>query len=493
MGYPKRYEGTRWKILYGAYDGIEKFAVNELQADVQRFLPYVIAVEKADPSALADGDHLILIGTPEGNPCVAQAVEKGLVPPPPGPEGYSIACLDSPWSDGRRVVTIAGSDPSGVLYGVQEFDAQVIRTRVSAGDPPDLRAAFDRMPNFGISERPAIDNRGIWTWGYVIYDYRRFIDNMARCKMNQLTVWNDCPPLNSREVIDHAHSRGVKVVMGFHWGWGIHDFDPSNEEQRASIKADVVRNYVENYRDLGIDGIYFQTFTEHTNLEMGGKSTAALACDWVNYVAHDLYELDPDLRIEFGLHATSIVENYTDLAALDPRIVITWEDAGVIPHSYNPLPDYSDNPARSDSLGSIDATIEYSRKLATFRPGTEFAMVPKGFTTLWWMTEFEHHGPFILGERDPEWIRMRLRARQAERWDYVNNLWMENYPLAARFFREVLDCHPPKFTATVLIEDGMFEERIQLSAALMAEMLWNPRRDEREMLRRALSGHYSSC
>jgi hypothetical protein len=37
----------------------------------------------------------------------------------------------------------------------------------------------------------------------------------------------------------------------------------------------------------------------------------------------------PDLDIQFGLHATSILDNYTCLEELDSRITITWEDAGV--------------------------------------------------------------------------------------------------------------------------------------------------------------------
>ena len=46
------------------------------------------------------------------------------------------------------------------------------------------------------SAAPALENRGLWTWGYVIYDYRRYLDNMARLKLNMLVVWNDCAPRN---------------------------------------------------------------------------------------------------------------------------------------------------------------------------------------------------------------------------------------------------------------------------------------------------------
>ena len=52
---------------------------------------------------------------------------------------------------------------------------------------------------------------------------------------------------------------------------------------------------------------------------MGGQRVAALACKWVNRISADLYAIKPDLHIQFGLHATSIVDDYTDLAALDPR------------------------------------------------------------------------------------------------------------------------------------------------------------------------------
>ena len=38
--------------------------------------------------------------------------------------------------------------------------------------------------------------REMWTWGYVIYDYKGFVDNMVKCKLNTLIVWNDYLPLN---------------------------------------------------------------------------------------------------------------------------------------------------------------------------------------------------------------------------------------------------------------------------------------------------------
>ena len=489
--YERRYSGTRWSIIYGAYDGVEGFAVNELQAAVQRYLPYVVEVRSA-PSGLpeaaglpATGEHLMLVGTPADSPLIGELVRQGLIARPTREQGYTITCAASPYAEGARLVAIAGFDAPGVLYGVEDFCAHVLAAGISPDGPAHRREAFDRMPDCALAGSPAIAARGLWTWGYVIYDYRRFIDHMARLKLNRLTVWNDCPPLNCRAVIDYAHTRGVDVILGFHWGWGL-SLDLANAADRETIRGEVLRTYRENYRGLGMDGIYFQTLTEHSHTEMGGRSVAALVCELVNEVAGALLALDPDLYIQFGLHATSIRDRWAELAALDPRVSIVWEDAGVIPYAYDPVTaGYS---LAWDAVATPEGTIEYSRKLATLRPGCEFGMVPKGWICLRWAEEFEHHGPFILGERDPSFIRRRLADRQP-RWDAVNALWLRNYRHAVRFYREMLDV-ASKMTVAGLVEDGMFEDAIQPSVALFAQTLWDPTRDEDEILQLSLSPYY---
>lgn len=487
--YPPRYEGKRWSLVFGAYEGVEQFAINEMQRSVQRFLPYVIAVHdgtNVDPQIL---EHVILVGTVDNHPLIRGLVEAGHLTIPSEAQGFTAACFASPWGEENKVLVAAGADAAGVSYAVQEIAAQWMDGHILVENHLSLRESFDRIPPFRISDAPRVHNRGIWTWGYVVYDYRRFLDNMARLRMNMITIWNDCPPLNAREVIEYAHARGIQVVLGFHWGWG-QSFDPNSREALESLTSDVREKYVQQYRDLGIDGIYFQTFTETYETEYGGRSIASLACEWVNHIAGALFDLDPDLSIQFGLHAMSVADDVQAFQSLDPRITITWEDAGAIPYSYEPVADLRPlGETKPESLLTPEGKMAFSRSLVGLNGNGGFAMVPKGYTKLRWETEFEHHGPFVLGERDADWIRRRA-ANRRERWDHANALWIANNPLAAEFYREILDLKPETVTLTALVEDGLLEEHIELSVALFAETAWNPYREDTEILRRALSPFY---
>ena len=483
--YKLRYGGLRWSVSFGSYEGVERFALDELQRVVQRFVPYVVEIRHA-AEPLDRAKNLVLVGTRQNNPLIAGLVDKGLVSVPSAPQGYTVACFPSPWSAANKVAVIAGADPSGVLYGVQEFNKRLAALPAETSD--DRRKAFDRLPEFKITESPVIENRGLWSWGYVIYDYKRYLDNMARLKMNQLIIWNDQPPLNSRQLIDYAHSRGIKVIFGFHWGWGIDNLNPASSEHLQQIKKLVLEKYDGNYRHLGLDGIYFQSFLETRETMAGGRTLASLACEWTNEIGGALLAKYPGLRIEAGVEATSILQNYGDLKPLDPRIEIMWDDAGVLPWSYDPVLEF---PHRQGPTGmsTFEDTLAYAKELATLRPGKEFLMIAKGWTTLRWGTEFEHHGPFVLGERDRAFTWARLVER-TPRWDYVNSGWLKLYPHALRFFREVRSVTAAPMTVVGLIEDGLFEERIQPAAALLGEMLWNPRRNDEDYPELAMSPYY---
>ncbi|MEK7992728.1 MAG: hypothetical protein AAB403_02880, partial [Planctomycetota bacterium] len=122
--YKPRYGGTRWGVVFGSYDGVESFALDELQRMVQRFLPYVVEVRHAS-EPIDQEKNLILVGTRQNNSLIAGLVDKGLISLPGAPQGYTVACFSSPWSGANKMAVIAGVDPSGVLYGVQEFNKRL--------------------------------------------------------------------------------------------------------------------------------------------------------------------------------------------------------------------------------------------------------------------------------------------------------------------------------------------------------------------------------
>ncbi len=480
-----RHTGTRWSILYGAYTGVEQTAVNDLHKLVQFFLPYVLTAQPASSTDSISPDNLILAGTPHTNPLVAEALHQCGLPAPAQPEGYTLASCTSPFSAGKRLLLVAGADAGGVLYGVQELgkilsQKMLFHDRVVRRDSQALRQEFDRLEDFTLSGQPAIQKRGLWTWGYVIRDYRGFIDRMARLKLNLLMIWNDCPPVNAADVIAYAHQHNVQVVFGFHWGWGDPHLRITNPSDRQAIQASVLLRYQADYQPLDLDGIYFQTLTEHNETVLDGQTIAGAACRMVNDIAAELFRLNPRLKIYFGLHATSIREHYRELEDLDRRIPIMWEDAGDFPYSYEPV---------IQSEETLAKTLEYSRALVAFRPGVEIALLPKGWNALRWDTEFEHHGSFILGEQSAEAIRQRMELLRP-RWEKVNALWFKNYPVAARFYREMLSVKPASLSVVGLVEDGLFEAKIQPSVSLLAEMLWNPQRSDDELLKQALSANY---
>ncbi|MDD5678725.1 MAG: hypothetical protein PHW60_12180 [Kiritimatiellae bacterium] len=486
-----RYEGRRWRLIFGVYEGVEAFAVNELQRQIQACFPYVIRVDCSAVNIDECDDNIILIGTEADNRFIEELVKTNIVSIPDKKEGYTLACLTSPWNANRRLIVIAGRDASGVLYAVEDFNANVAGVQDVAGHAGKNRDALETLQDFAIGEYPRVANRGIWTWGYPIYDYRAFIDNMARLRMNMLIVWNDVLPWNIRDIIDHAHCRGMKVILGFQWGWGKR-IDLTSADDLALLKKDVLENYKTNYSKIPHDGIYFQTLTESDKRLVKGIPRAKLVCGMVNDIGRALLDEYPDLYIQFGIHATSILKDYILLKDLDERISLNWEDVGVIPYTYwaeAEIPPYAAAEWPMDKPRTVEETIAYSRELATLREGSEFAIVAKGFSALNFETEFEHHGPFILGERSAGSMKKPLVEKQAN-WDRMNETWSTRYPLAVRFMQEILACSPRVLTVTALVENGLFEERIQPCVALFADILWNPDRKESELLQRAQSPYY---
>ncbi len=470
----RRFEGPRWVLICGAPDGLEGRAATEVQRVLQTYLPYVLPIADGDGD-IGGHEHVALVGTAASNRHIAALIAAGKLAAPTAPQGYSVALCPSPWRENARLLVVAGAEGAGVLHGAQEVASRLLHGATLVDGQAASRRYLEVCPAFVCCEAPSVPERGLWSWGFTIYDYRRYLDHMARLKMNCLILWNDCVPENFRDVIAYAHACGIRVVVGFHWGWGFEgSLSLGNADDRRKIRDVVLDTYRTQYAGLEHDGIYFQTLTEHRHRTMEGRSTAACACDLVNETAQRLLQEYPGLPIQFGLHASSIGENYGDLRDLDPRVTINWEDCGSMPFSYKP-----------DDTAGFEETLAYAKRLATFRPGSTFAFVAKGWLGLRWDRDFENHGRFIMGERSDTFMRLRLAERKLE-WDGVNIKWFRSYSLAARFYREILAVNP-RMAVTGAIGDSLFELQIQPALALFGETLWNPHQTDSELLARAMS------
>lgn len=452
---------NRWAIVYGNYDGLEAYAINQAQRYMQRALPYVIEMSKK-PS----DKHLLIIGTPDTNPVIKELISKNIISIETKKESYSIKTLNSIYNPKAKLIIVAASDTKGLLYGIEELNKSVLLRYLRNESHRLIWKDLENIPDISISDFPRISKRGIWTWGYAIYDYKNYFDNMAKCRLNTITIWNDELPINITEVIEYANLRGIDVYLGFAWGWDTFVIDPSDKDKRTKIKEQVIQTYKTDYLSLNIKGIYFQLgFTECSDTKYNNRSIASYCKEWVDDISKELFVINPQLELQFGLHASSIREDYPDLTGLDPRIEIVWEDAGGLPFSY------------ASETGDFQSTLNYCLNIAkTISNKKSFSLVPKGWSHLNWVTEFEHHQKFILGEREKEFIQTRLALRR----DFLNsnnNLWLRNYPYAIEFYKTILNLGYDMIV-TGLMEDGMLEKEISDGFALFAQMLWNPFADD---------------
>lgn len=370
------------------------------------------------------------------------------------------------------VAVIEGGDDAGVLYGCVDFyDKYVIRNEYTGGSQPYYRNLFEEtLPDFTYTASPAIKHRGIWTWGHVIYDYRGLIDNMARLKMNTLTVWNDYLPFNAREIVSYAHDAGIKVLWGFSWLWDT-DFSGLTQEKIAAATEKVLEQYEREYRDAEGDGIYFQSFTEVAKEEINGIPVAKTVTDFVNRTAARLLERYPHLELQFGLHAESVRHQLDVIRMVDPRVRIVWENCGAFPFSYLPY-----------DLSNFDETLDFVKKIAVLRGENErFGAVTKGLTKLDWGA-FEHPtGAMCIGHISKAMEKDRIE-RKRRVWKLLQAYWLTNADKMQATARAMADATGGDLYVTPLVEDGMFERQLLFPVALCAEMLWDTKTDVRTLI-----------
>ena len=282
---------------------------------------------------------------------------------------------------------------------------------------------------------------------------------MARLKLNQLIIWNDFVPLNAKDVVDYAHEYGIEVIWGYAWGWSRNcaDIDLNALDELAES---IIKTYEEQYRDIGGDDIYFQSFTELHRDTIGDKLIAEAVTDLVNTVSGKLLERYPDLFIQFGLHASSVKDHLEYIAKVDDRVEIMWEDCGSFPYAYE--------PAVQDKA-SFDAVLDFTDKILNLRENGAVSMLFKGFMTLDWTGDrFVHQaGPFVMGDASDVLIR-HDRELVKPMWQQLQSGWLQHghyaYETAAR-----IAAHSDRVTVGMA---GQFAGAIWFPEALCAQILW---------------------
>lgn len=473
----------RWIFLTDSYEGLEKTAVNTLYAAIAGYLSYVLPIKSIYEVTQEEREdaNIILVGKAGANDLIAQCQKQNLIQIPQKSEGYAAYVGDSVFGKDNQMVVIAGYDAAGVLYGCTDFCNQylgdVIYKNRNMFSDKTFDDPFGRTLNpWQKSSAPAIRRRAIWTWGHVIYDYRKFFKNMAKLRLNEIVIWNDVAPLNAKDVVEYAHSLNIKVIWGFAWGWDTackNVLDRYNDQFVTGIKARVLEIYEREYSKTGADGIYFQTFTEHSVTSIEGKPVAQIVTELVNDVAASLFERYPDLHIQFGLHATSVREQLEHIQNVDKRIQIVWEDCGSFPYNY--LADYVED---------FEETAALTETTLKLRGDDEkWGAVLKGMLNLDW-GKFEHFSaPYILGERTSSYIKQR-QLKKDRIWKLQQAGWLKNAEYARRIIAIAFKCGKDDTVVEALVEDAMLGNQIAFPVALYAEMLWTPNGDAMEMVER---------
>ncbi len=459
----------KFSIIHGgAENSLQKKAIEVLSRFLLDYTLAYPACFKLGEEKKDDNHYLIYIGTKESNAYIKNNSPFELSVS----EEYGISVKD-------EVAIIEGYDDLGVLYGCVDFyNKYILKFEFPHNDHYCVNFFEKGMPDFSYTSRPAVRERGIWTWGHVIYDYRDFIDNMVLLKMNTIIIWNDFVPVNAKEMVDYAHSCGIKIYWGFAWGWDTNCNLISVEDTKASSK-EILKLYEEQYGHLGGDGIYFQSFTELATEIIGGVLIADAVTQFVNQTCGLFFEKYPDLEIQFGLHATSVKDRLNFIAKTDKRIRIVWENCGAFPFSYIPK-----------DIKTFEKTKEFVKKIDVLRgKDDKFGVVTKGLTKLSWY-EFEHiEGPVHSGTSSRQMKQNRV-TRKHKIWKYLQAYWLTNSDKVYEIIKTMAEDKNGDLLITALVEDGMFEENIMFPVAIYSEMLWDNTTEVNQMINEVALRNY---
>ncbi len=474
---------TSWKMIYTEFEGMTRRAVELLNAELGKYIIretglyslYVLPCVKESECERID-ENAVLVGEYDKSP----EIQKHVKPEELSDCDYLVKGVENPANpEGTLLIVTAKREEHIYMAAGELIDSYLTKMILSRGCLRMVKEYFDEEIVKGVIKRRVLTKtRSVFAWGHAINDYRAFIRDMARVGLNQLILWNDYAPLNARDIVDYAHSYGIEMIWGYAWGWhpSSGEGDDLSEESLKKMSKEIIEKYKREYHDVG-DGIYFQSFTEHAKEYIGDRLVAEAVTALVNETAHELYKLKSDLKLQFGLHATSVRKHPNEIAAVDPRIEIVWEDLGAFPFSYTPV---------SNTDEETRETVDFVKTVINLRDkSAETGLVLRGFSTLdWTHGRFKHqNGPYILGENAKE-ISAHDKLIREDTWRMLSAEWMRHGESARKMVEGILDETKGDIN---LCFAAAFDGGIWFPYALAGEIVKDPYRPYNELMEIAAS------
>lgn len=470
-------KSCEWKIVYQNYQGMEKKAVDFLSKELGKYLVreegvytiYVLPCERASGEIEKNAVLVGLYGESE-------LIQKYVQPNEFEADGFLVKVIANPDNGEGRIMIVTAHDERELFYAaVSLVDDYVPENTPWHGGVRMPQIIFDEPLNaYAYTERADFKTRSVFTWGHPINNYREYIENMARLKLNQLIIWNDYMPVNVEEIIDYAHSYGIEVLFGYSWGWkpgfgkNITDISDSRLQE---LKKEIIACYEGNYLSTRCDGIYFQSFTENKNEYVGGRLIAEAVTTLVNDTANELLMKYPNLKLQFGLHAMSVRNHLDEIKKVDKRIEILWEDCGTFPYDYAPY--VNDEQAFAE-------TVEFTKKILTLRGDAPVGLVFKGMMTLDWTRFVKQSGAFVLGGNSAEITAHDQRLRRGA-WKNFSADWMQYGEYAMKMLEAIAQNALGEVNMCMA---GAYDGGIYLPQALCAQMFRTRDREYGETLKK---------
>ncbi len=200
-----------WEIVYSSNEGIELRALELLYGELGNYIlrepgQYAFYTLKcAECSEGLPASNAFVIGTLANNPILRSFIKDDEVPA----HGFCIRIVGNPAAEGKQLVLIAGDGASEILYGVCAFFddvAPMCFAKNGDGIFEDDELFSKPLPETEYKDAPQSLVRSVFTWAHPVGDYRDYIRNMARMRINRLYYWNEYPPVNANEIVHYAHS-----------------------------------------------------------------------------------------------------------------------------------------------------------------------------------------------------------------------------------------------------------------------------------------------